>query len=94
MDYHLGYLYGLYPEIERHLMWYDFSTLSRVQQFSGRLYPDIIGIAQSVGQTGRDRPSPITPIDGLYLVGSDVGRDNVGTELAAESALRVAEMLL
>lgn len=94
VDYHLGFLYGLYPEMRRHVMWCDFSTLNRVQQFSGRLYPDIIGIAQSVGQTGRDRPSPVTPVEGLYLVGSDVGRDNVGTELAAESALRVAEMLL
>lgn len=94
VDYHLGFLYGLYPEMRRHVMWYDFSTLNRVQKFSGRLYPDIIGIAQSVGQTGRDRPSPVTPVEGLYLVGSDVGRDNVGTELAAESALRVAEMIL
>jgi len=94
VDYHLGYLYGLYPEMKRHVMWCDFSTLNRVKQFSGRLYPDIIGIAQSVGQTGEDRPSPVTPIEGLYLVGSDVGRDNVGTELAAESALRVAKLLL
>ena len=91
--YHLGFLFRLYPELEKHLMWYDFSTSHRIAQFSGRFHPDIIGIAQSVGQTGKNRPSPLTPVEGLYLVGSDVGRDNIGTELAAESGLRVAELL-
>jgi len=93
IDYHLGYLFSLYPQVERHLMWYDFSTLGLVNRFSNRFFPDIVGIAQSVGQTGRSRPDPATPIEGLYLVGSDVGRDNIGTELAAESALRVADMI-
>ena len=83
----------LYPDVEKHLMWRDFSTLARINKCSGRFHPDIIGIAQSVGQTGRDRPSPITPIENLYLVGADVGQDNIGTELAAESALRLEAIL-
>jgi len=93
VDYHLGYLFRLYPEVEEHMMWYDTSMLDGISQFSGRFHPDIIGIAQSVGQTGENRPSPGTPVDGLYLVGADVGKDNIGTELAAESALRLADML-
>jgi phytoene dehydrogenase-like protein len=93
VDFHLGYLYTLYPEVEKHLMWHDFSTLARINKCSGRFHPDIIGIAQSVGQTGTDRPSPVTPIENLYLVGADVGQDNIGTELAAESALRLQEIL-
>ncbi len=93
VDYHLRFLFNLYPEVEKQMMWYDFSTISRINQFSHRLYPDIIGIAQSVGQTGKSRPSPVTPVEGLYLVGADVGQDNIGTELAAESALRLADML-
>jgi len=93
VDYHLGYLTTLYPEVEKHLLWRDFSTLSRINRCSGRLHPDIIGIAQSVGQTGGDRPDPVTPVENLFLVGSDVGRDNIGTELAAESALRLADIL-
>jgi len=91
--YHLGYIFRLYPEMEKHLMWYDFSTLERIRAYSGRFHPDIIGIVQSVGQTGRNRPSPTTPFANLFLVGSDVGRDNIGSELAAESALRVADLL-
>jgi hypothetical protein len=51
------------------------------------------GKTYTYGQTGKDRPSIETPIDGLYLVGSDVGRDNIGTELAAQSALQLADML-
>ncbi len=93
VDYHLGYLYTLYPDVEQHLLWRDFSTLSRINKCSGRLHPDIIGIAQSVGQTGGERPSPVTPIENLYLVGADVGQDNIGTELAVESALRLDELL-
>jgi len=94
VQYHLGYLFSLYPEVRDHLMWYDFSTLSRINKFSGRFQPDIIGIVQSVGQTGRKRPDPVTPVENLFLVGADVGRDNIGTELAAESALRVSELIL
>jgi phytoene dehydrogenase-like protein len=93
VDYHLGYLFDLYPEVEKHLMWVDFSTISRINHFSGRYHPDIIGIVQSVGQTGKNRPSLVTPVEGLYLVGADVGQDNIGTELAAESALRLADIL-
>jgi phytoene dehydrogenase-like protein len=93
VDYHLGYLYSIYPDVEKHLMWRDFSTLARINKCSGRFHPDIIGIAQSVGQTGTDRPSPVTPIENLYLVGADVGQDNIGTELAAESALRLEGIL-
>ncbi len=94
IDYHLEFLFNLYPEVEKHLMWYDQSTLNRINKYSGRLYPDIIGIVQSVGQTGKNRPGPVTPIRGLYLVGADVGHDNIGTELAAESAIRLADILL
>ena len=93
VDYHLRSLFSLYPDVQEHLMWYDTSTLGGISQFSGRYYPDIIGIAQSVGQTGEKRPSPVTPVEGLYLVGADVRKDNIGTELAAESALRLADML-
>jgi prolycopene isomerase len=93
VNYHLGYLYTLYPEVEKHILWHDVSTLARINKCSGRFHPDIIGIVQSVGQTGRDRPSPATPIENLYLVGADVGQDNIGTELAAESALRLDAIL-
>ena len=93
VDSHLGYLYTLYPDVKKHLLWHDVSTLNRINKFSGRFHPDIIGIAQSIGQTGRDRPGPVTPIENLYLVGADVGRDNIGTELAAESALRLEGIL-
>ena len=60
--------------------------------------PDVIVIGggivfvHMVGRCER-RPSPATPVEGLYLVGADVGKDNIGTELAAESALRLTEML-
>lgn len=45
------------------------------------------------GSVELNRPSPTTPLANLFLVGSDVGRDNIGSELAAESALRLADLL-
>jgi hypothetical protein len=32
-------------------------------------------------------------LPGLFYVGADVGKDNIGTELAAESALRTAAVV-
>ena len=53
----------------------------------------VIGEAQIVGQVGKDRPSSVSPLPGLFFAGADVGQDNIGTELAADSALRVAPII-
>lgn len=46
-----------------------------------------IGIAQQVGQAGKDRPAIKTPIEGLYIVGAEAGGSGVGIELAVNSAI-------
>jgi phytoene dehydrogenase-like protein len=38
------------------------------------------------GQTDLDRPGPRTPIDGLYIVGTDTAGSGVGLQQAAQSA--------
>jgi phytoene dehydrogenase-like protein len=75
------------------MLWWDVVRGAAVKGFSGRFQSDIVGLAQIVGQVGPDRPSIASPLAGLFHVGSDVGRDNIGTELAAESALRAAEIV-
>lgn len=45
------------------------------------------------GQTSLDRPGPETPIDGLFIVGTDTAGEGVGLQQAANSALGVIEAL-
>ena len=47
------------------------------------------GIAMSLGQSGSDRPSAKSPIEGLYYVGNDVEGTGLGTHMAVESGFKV-----
>jgi len=55
---------------------------------------ECVGLGQIVGQCGHNKPSPESPISGLYYVGADAGSAGMGTHQAADSALRVVEMVL
>lgn len=90
----LDHLAALYPGLRKHVLWWDVVRGGAVKGFSGRFQSDIVGLAQVVGQVGQDRPSIESPLQGLFHVGADVGQDNIGTELAAESALRAADRVL
>ena len=73
------------PEIKKHIMWMDVTTPSDINSFVGE-NGAVIGIAQTVHQSGRNRPSVTTPIKNLYLCGAEAGGWGVGVELAVESA--------
>jgi len=68
------------------------SALTREQVLPG-LGGECIGLGQVVGQTGRNKPSPQSPIDGLFYVGCDAGGQGCGTHQAATSALNVATLV-
>ncbi len=78
-----------FPEFPKHILWRDVVTAEQINKWVGK-EGTVIGIAQTPLQTGKNRPSIKTPLEGLFLVGADVGTRAVGTELAAESALRCA----
>ena len=79
----------LFPDIPKHTMWKEQVTPADIEKWVAR-DGVLIEAAQVLGQVGKDRPSMTTPIDGLYLVGSDVGSRVVGVEMAAQSAIRCA----
>jgi hypothetical protein len=54
---------------------------------------ECIGLAQIVGQCGKNKPSPTAPIQGLFYVGVDAGADGVGTHQAVTSASNVAPIV-
>ena len=55
----------------------------------------VIGIGQKLGQVGENRPPIADPeIENLYHCSADTGMHGIGGELAADSALRLYEMLV
>jgi phytoene dehydrogenase-like protein len=83
----------LFPGIEDRIEWSLRTDLATVNGLSGRDSADVVGIAQTYDQCGRMRPRSALPIANLYQVGSDAGGKGVGTELAVDSALRLADLL-
>lgn len=55
---------------------------------------ECIGIAQIVGQCGKYKSSPKSPIRGLFYVGADAGGRGLGTNQAVDSGINVADMVL
>ena len=51
---------------------------------------ECVGIGQIAGQCGTQKPSPETPVGGLFLVGCDAGSAGMGTHQATDSGMRVA----
>lgn len=84
----------IYPGVRENVLWWDVIKGSAIKGYSGRFQSDIIGLGQIVGQVGSDRPSITSPVEGLFYVGADVGQDNIGTELAAESSVRAAPLIM
>ena len=79
----------LLPELKRSTLDVERVYPADISRLSGRSAGDCIGLAQDVGQSGTRRPSPFTPVSGLFLVGADAGGRGIGTEMAADSALRL-----
>ena len=88
----------LWPELERHTLWsepygpHQISRMTRDPTVPGS-GGEAVGVAQVVGQVGRAKPDPRTPLPGLFLVGCDAGGRGAGTHQALDSAFRVADMV-
>ena len=55
---------------------------------------ECVGVGQVVGQCGKYKPSPVSPIGGLYLAGCDAGSGGMGTHQATDSGMKVADLVL
>lgn len=54
---------------------------------------ECVGLGQIVGQCGRHKPNPRTPLPGLYLAGCDAGAATMGTHQACSSGMAVVRMI-
>jgi prolycopene isomerase len=82
------------PDLYGHLLWKHRTNLDYIDGMGGRGGGEAIGLAQRFDQVGERKPRPRMPIEGLYLVGCDAGGRGIGTEQAADSALKVAEAIV
>ncbi|MBN1289278.1 MAG: NAD(P)/FAD-dependent oxidoreductase [Actinobacteria bacterium] len=94
-EFALKALEDTFPGFTAHLMWHDFLTPADYAVF-GEKEASIIGIAQTFNQVGDKRPSTVSPMEGLYFVGGEAGRDisGVGVELCARSGIACADYIV
>ena len=83
----------MFPKFQDNLMWMEVTTPKDIESIGGK-EASVVGVAQTVNQTGVDRPTTSLPIEGLYVVGGDAGGWGIGTELAAKSAIDCSKIIL
>ena len=91
-------LFKFYPALKGHVIRReDYTTADVSRMTRDSAVPgcggECIGLAQIVGQCGRNKPSPTAPIQGLFYVGVDAGGEGVGTHQAVTSANNVAPIV-
>lgn len=88
----LNNFYRVHPEAKNKVLRYWLETADWYDQWAGR-DGTIIGVGQTVDQVHDRRPSPISPINGLYYCSADVGKYQIGTALCASAAQEVFKIL-
>ncbi|MBP1686485.1 MAG: hypothetical protein H6Q33_2628 [Deltaproteobacteria bacterium] len=88
----------LWPDLRKHIIRKEpygplqCSGLTRDSVLPG-CGGEAVGLAQVVGQCGKSKPNPRTPLPGLYIVGCDAGGRGAGTHQAVDSGFNVAAMV-
>ncbi len=85
---------ALFPDIRNEALWRVRSTVKDTERITRHPAGEAIGIGQTPEQVGEKKPGLKTPVNGLYLVGSDAGARGIGTEIASASALALVDLSL
>lgn len=85
-----------YPELENLAEFVDITTPADIEKYLGKEGGPVEGTALTPAQSGERRISSELPIADLYVVGDTAGTNThgVGTMLAADSALKGADLIL
>ena len=84
--------YSAYPEAKDKVLWTRLDTPEFINSIAGET-GNIIGVGQTVTQIHERRPSVVSPLKGLYFASAEAGGHGIGTELAADSARELFEIL-
>ena len=86
----------LFPGLNEHIIFREVIPPDYIQSWADK-EGVLLEVAQTTQQVGANRPSMISPINGLYYVGVDVANSGktrgVGVDAAGESALECAEIV-
>ena len=82
------------PKLDDHILWYDTFSVRDLEKMIGKTYGHAITTAQTPDQVGEKRPAIKSPIKGLYFAGDCAGGRGIGTELAAQSGMECADVIL
>ncbi|NVM55747.1 MAG: NAD(P)/FAD-dependent oxidoreductase [Candidatus Helarchaeota archaeon] len=87
---------SFYPELEDLVEFVDITTPVDITNYIGKAGGPVEGTALTPSQSGKRRISSELPIEDLFVVGDTAGTDThgVGTQLAADSALKCADIIL
>ncbi|MHA1279380.1 MAG: phytoene desaturase family protein [Candidatus Helarchaeota archaeon] len=87
---------SFYPELEDLAEFVDITTPVDITRYIGKAGGPVEGTALTPTQSGKNRISSELPLANLYVVGDTAGTDThgVGTQLAADSALKCADLIL
>ncbi len=87
---------SFFPKLEDLAEFVDVTTPPDITRYIGKEGGPVEGTALTPSQSGKRRISSELPIEGLYCVGDTAGTDThgVGTQLAADSAIKGADLIL
>jgi len=88
----------LFPGLNEHMIFKEVIPPDYIQSWADKDKEGLgFPVAQTKWQVGANRPSMISPINGLYYVGHDVANSGkiraIGVDAAGESALECAEIV-
>ncbi len=86
-------MYKMFPGMEDHVLWAAIDSPDVVEKYAGE-DGNVIGVGQTVDQVHERRPTHETPVENLFLCSAEAGGHGIGTELAASSALELADKLV
>jgi prolycopene isomerase len=82
------------PGLHRHIVFVDTVTVKALEQWVGKMGGCGITTAQTPGQSGDSRPGHASPIPGLYYAGDNAGSRGIGAELATQSGMDCADLVI
>jgi len=88
-------MFKVFPEMKEHIERREPYSSREVSMLTrDKVLPnqggECIGLGQTLGQGGSQKPSIKGPIQGLFYVGCDAGGIGVGTQQATDSGINVA----
>ncbi|NVM27403.1 MAG: NAD(P)/FAD-dependent oxidoreductase [Candidatus Helarchaeota archaeon] len=95
-DHYYQDILKFYPDIEDKTLFMDITTPLDLAKMSGKAFGPIETTALTPDQSGPYRISSELPIENLFVVGDTAGTNThgIGTQLAADSAIRLAEIIV